>query len=126
MEGSFFCVPPSALGRDGVETFNSLGFEAGTFREFVSALEATCATNASGLDPSLAKSLEMCMVPSWFVVHGCSAIAKSESGCGAGGPTADLVFCFVIAKILRAADDAISVRSADVFFFWPLFWGDEW
>ena len=52
--------------------------------------------------------LEMCLGEAHFQVSGCEQFVKTGRGCNAGGPFADVLFVYLMARLLRNIDAKIA------------------
>lgn len=81
--------------------FQSSIFPQSMFSEFVEAVRARSAFEEAGVPKSLTNVVAAAHQLSWFSTEGLKDLAVAHQGCKAGDPLGDLIFSFLICKILR-------------------------
>ena len=82
--------------------FKSLKFLAECFREFLQTVRDTCALVSAGVPQPMISVVSNLASNSFFVMKGISGLVHYKKGTGAGTPTADLLFTFLMARVMRA------------------------
>jgi len=91
--------------------FSKFGFNENMYAEFVQAVQAKSAFEEAGVPPALANVVAAAHQISWFSTEGLRDIVIAHQGCKAGDPLGDLIFSFLICKILRIIHHKLSTSK---------------
>ena len=99
--------------------FASLNFLFELFGDFLQTVRDTCALISAGVPQNLIDVVSNLASNSLFTMKGISGLVQYSKGTGAGTPTADLLFTFLMARVLKAIH--AKLVAADLI---PLFHSD--
>ena len=99
--------------------FASLSFPPELFGEFLQTIKDTCALVSAGVPQNLIDVVSNLASNSFLIMRGISGLVHYNKGTGAGTPTADLLFTFLMVRVLKSihaklvAADLIPVFHSD-------------
>ncbi len=92
---------PTLSDESIVMLFKMLNFNEECFHEFLRVCQSSPAMIEAGVPQELIDSIASAMDGSWFSIEGVAGVCVHDSGSGAGDPIGDLIFSFLICKVLR-------------------------
>ena len=79
--------------------------------EFATVFRDVSAMVSAGVPPDLHKLLQLFGCNTYFTLSGCPDVVQYQKGSGAGTPLADLIFSFLMARILKFIDSELLDRG---------------
>ena len=104
-----FVIPEQCSDEFVVHAFKALKFDETMFEEFKAVISLPCAVIDAGVPSECVKLLSKLASNTYFVMKGLPDLIKYTNGTGAGTPLADLLFTFMMARILRNVQSKLSV-----------------
>ena len=102
-----------------IAIIQQLGLPPSVMHDFVESLsEASISILPSlGVSAHLAAIIEDALSCTWHTVQGCEEMTEPVTGCKPGDPLADMLFCFLMIKVLRKID--ANLKNAGISFTMP-------
>ena len=102
-----------------IAIIQQLGLPPSVMHDFVESLsEASISILPSlGVSAHLAAIIEDALSCTWHTVQGCEEMTEPVTGCKPGDPLADMLFCFLMIKVLRKIE--ADLKNAGISFVMP-------
>ena len=87
--------------------FAKLKFSPAVFDEFVSVVRSTSAMEDAKVPPNIIALIRSMSNLTFFHTRGVDTVCKYDSGTGAGTPLADVLFTFIMARVLKCINSRL-------------------
>ena len=87
--------------------FKNLGFSTDVYAEFHQNITHNSALFAAGMPPDIIQLVSKMVHNTYFHIRGTKNIVDHNLGTGAGNPLADLMFTFLITRVLRRCNEEL-------------------
>ena len=87
--------------------FKKLNFPKEIFAEFVQVVRACPAMDEAGVPSNIIEIVKSMSSLTFFHTRGVDTVCKYESGTGAGTPLADVLFTFIMARVLKSINSKL-------------------